>query len=252
MVDASLRGGAVRPLFSASFCGIFRPLPRPLSLATPSPTLHKTGMPYRGDDLEDDFVADDLVALSGDEVDLDESPAEDPGSSLVNTAEGELALDKKRKRNAKQKEQRAKVPSVLSCIVSPAYAHMLCTSFRCAGGHSCTNNETSALRHGVQKRKLKQPEEDSPDSLAAGAPGDLATYLDGMQAKTYPKMSAIELADMRIPGLRPSLCLLTSDPRPYRKFNSRHNRMDRFSQSRPTTKLYHEESVCPPCLRNIH
>ena len=76
-------------------------------------------MQHGGDDLEDDFVPDDLVAMS-DEDDLaetedieellsvDEDGGEDGQSSQAQSA---AAAEKKRKRRAKEKERKAKVCS---------------------------------------------------------------------------------------------------------------------------------------------
>ncbi|EIN03607.1 hypothetical protein PUNSTDRAFT_109219 [Punctularia strigosozonata HHB-11173 SS5] len=115
-----------------------------------------------GDELVDDFVPDDLVALSGDEVDLVDDDAEVGGPSpdeSENEAEKRKAEEKKRKRSAKEKERKAK------------------------------------------KRKLKQAEEPSDDgtSIAARPPSALATYIAAAQAKTFSEMSELELEDLRVP-----------------------------------------------------
>lgn len=68
-----------------------------------------------GDDLEDDFVPDDLVAMS-EEEDLPEteeigellSAEEDGGTERPNQAASDAAAEKKRKRRAKEKERKAK------------------------------------------------------------------------------------------------------------------------------------------------
>lgn len=68
-----------------------------------------------GDDLQDDFVIDELVALSADEDDpadrpffsddaLDTIPAPETGDQLASAA-----VAKKRKRREKDKERKAKV-----------------------------------------------------------------------------------------------------------------------------------------------
>ncbi|KAI0362670.1 hypothetical protein OH77DRAFT_1515859 [Trametes cingulata] len=121
---------------------------------------------HRGDDLEDDFVPDDLVALS-DEDDLPNaddvsgllSADEDGGNEAqVSQAQSAAALEKKRKRRAKEKERKAK------------------------------------------KRKLAETVEPvEPPSIAAQPPVMLADYLSSMQAKTFNEMSGIELADVQIP-----------------------------------------------------
>ncbi|KAL7283219.1 hypothetical protein ACG7TL_002646 [Trametes sanguinea] len=122
-----------------------------------------------GDDLEDDFVPDDLVALSDEEEDLPNTEdiggllsADEDGDNTAaaqpNAAQSAAALEKKRKRRAKEKERKAK------------------------------------------KRKLAETVEPvEPPSIAAQPPVMLADYLSTMQAKTFSDMSGIELADMHIP-----------------------------------------------------
>ncbi|KAI0747911.1 U3-containing 90S pre-ribosomal complex subunit-domain containing protein [Daedaleopsis nitida] len=119
----------------------------------------------RGDDLEDDFVPDDLVALS----DEDELPAEEIGELFSADEDGQdpaqstqarsaAALQKKRKRRAKEKERKLK------------------------------------------KRKLAETIEPvEPPSAAAQPPVLLADYISSMQAKSFSKMSGIELSDVQIP-----------------------------------------------------
>jgi protein CMS1 len=79
----------------------------------------------RGDDLDDDFVPDDLVALSGEEDD-DFPSAEDSRNFLSaeendqmrsGSALGPTGDDKKRKRREKDKQRKAKV----SFLIFPAY-----------------------------------------------------------------------------------------------------------------------------------
>lgn len=74
-------------------------------------------MDTHGDDLDDDFVPDDLVAMSEDEdhsadgedvgdfLSGDEGGAGEAGPSQISQA----AMDKKRKRRQKEKERKAKV-----------------------------------------------------------------------------------------------------------------------------------------------
>ena len=70
-----------------------------------------------GDDLEDDFVPDDLVALSGEEDlpnaedigGLLSADEDDAGAAQPSPAQSAAALEKKRKRRAKEKERKAKV-----------------------------------------------------------------------------------------------------------------------------------------------
>jgi hypothetical protein len=76
-------------------------------------TGRKTLIEMAGDDLADDFVADELVALSGDEVDLaddvEEEGAHSPDEDEAQAGGQKDVAEKKRKRNAKEKERKAKV-----------------------------------------------------------------------------------------------------------------------------------------------
>lgn len=70
-----------------------------------------------GDDLDDDFVPDDLVAMSEDEdeaPDVDDiagllSADEDIEVDVIHATTNNDTIEKKRKRRAKEKERRAKV-----------------------------------------------------------------------------------------------------------------------------------------------
>ncbi|TFK42903.1 U3-containing 90S pre-ribosomal complex subunit-domain containing protein [Crucibulum laeve] len=129
-----------------------------------------------GDDLEDDFVLDDIVALSEEEDEIeDEAFFSDAPEDAVQPQDeehldakdepepspiiDEATVAKKRKRREKEKERRAK------------------------------------------KRKLT--EEAGGDvvhcTIAARSPSALSDFLCSMQTKTFSKLSAIELGDMRIP-----------------------------------------------------
>ncbi|EIW85250.1 hypothetical protein CONPUDRAFT_117946 [Coniophora puteana RWD-64-598 SS2] len=121
-----------------------------------------------GDDLEDDFVPDDLVALSGEDDDQDDAqPRGDDIKDLLSAEEDndldaarqeEAAKEKKRKRRAKEKERKLK------------------------------------------KRKVAAPEDTSqPTSSAAQSPQALADYMSSLQAKALPSLSTMELDDIRIP-----------------------------------------------------
>ncbi|KAG5354164.1 hypothetical protein C0989_003677 [Termitomyces sp. Mn162] len=130
----------------------------------------------RGDDLDDDFVIDDLVALSEDEAAPDadffsdeNDNANDSGSVEEEVAAGEsdprptatdreAELAKKRKRREKEKERKAK------------------------------------------KRKLAETIEVIQSSVADQSPVQLSDFLASHQAKVYSNMSALELEDMRIPA----------------------------------------------------
>ncbi|KAG6335878.1 hypothetical protein ID866_3215 [Astraeus odoratus] len=121
-----------------------------------------------GDDLDDDYVPDDLVASSGDEDD-----ALNPSTGARDDVEGLLSADEeveqeqeerreaassaKRKRREKEKERRAK------------------------------------------KRKLAEAKDDEHLSVAAQPPHLLADYLSTMQAKAFPTRTGLELLDLSIP-----------------------------------------------------
>jgi len=117
-----------------------------------------------GDDLDDDFVPDDLVAFSdgavsdpGDDVQdlLSAEEAEEDGESDFKTVSDK---EKKRKRREKQKQRKAK------------------------------------------KRKLAEVSDTmEPESITAQTPVALQEYLAFKQAKTFSTMSALELDDMHVP-----------------------------------------------------
>ncbi|KAF8559510.1 hypothetical protein OG21DRAFT_1402376 [Imleria badia] len=123
----------------------------------------------RGDDLEDDFVLDDLVASSGEE-DATFDPRQGAGDDIDNllsadedAEQDEPALEgkailAKRKRREKEKERQAK------------------------------------------RRKLAETAEvHEPPSVAAQPAYKLADYMSTMQAKAYPELTGLELNDMCIP-----------------------------------------------------
>ena len=155
-------------------------------------------MDTRGDDLDDDFVPDDIVAMSEDEdvahsadgdeigglLSADEAGAAEAGPSQSSQA----ALEKKRKRRQKEKERKAKVSSVWIMRYSlPGLS----------------------LKPPAQKAKLAEAMEPAEQpSPAAQPPILLVDYVSSMQAKSFSKMSGIELADIQIPG-------------EYRTFNTR-------------------------------
>ncbi|KAG1778542.1 U3-containing 90S pre-ribosomal complex subunit-domain containing protein [Suillus placidus] len=117
----------------------------------------------RGDDLDDDFVPDELVATSGEE---DNGLGDDIGGLLSadeDAEEAELRIkekpttEKKRKRREKEKERKI-------------------------------------------KRKLAETVEvTEPLSVAAQPAHKLADYVSSMQVKAFPAMSGIELSDVLIP-----------------------------------------------------
>ena len=63
-----------------------------------------------------------------------------------------------------------------------------------------TDNCLTHFNLHLQKQKIAQQTEVVETSVAAQPPVMLADYLSSMQAKTFSKMSSIELADMQIPG----------------------------------------------------
>lgn len=118
----------------------------------------------RGDDLDDDFVPDELVATSGEE---DNGPGDDIGGLLSADEDAEEAevhikekttTEKKRKRREKEKERK------------------------------------------IKQRKLAETVEViKPLSVAAQPAHKLADYVSSMQAKAFPAMSGVELGDVLIP-----------------------------------------------------
>ncbi|KAG2020689.1 hypothetical protein CC2G_005997 [Coprinopsis cinerea AmutBmut pab1-1] len=121
-------------------------------------------MMRNGDDLEDDFVVDDLVALSEEEVDSpdldDEFVADDHDASpptTTNDQPSQAAASKKRKRREKEKERK--------------------------------------------KRKLAETQDPKlTQTVALQSPEKLAEYLASMQKRTFKDMSDLELEDLRIPA----------------------------------------------------
>ncbi|KAG6866079.1 hypothetical protein C0991_008831 [Blastosporella zonata] len=128
----------------------------------------------RGDDLEDDFVIDELVAISDDEPAPDAdffsddnenddlaSAEEERESEVRPTVVDEAALEKKRKRREKDKERKAK---------------------------------------DNQKRKLGEAVQVVQESVAAQSPAQLSDFLASKQAKVFSNVTALELEDLRIPA----------------------------------------------------
>ena len=157
-------------------------------------------MNHAGDDLEDDFILDDTVALSGDEDSEpvvtrldDEDVFVDPGSEddgqgvededdaedwngINGSAPNTTVADKKRKRREKEKERKAKVRDERKA---------------CGWRSNVPYN---------QKRKLAEAAEDLQGSIAEQSPRELSDYLHSVQTKSFPNHSSIELEDLRIPG----------------------------------------------------
>ncbi|THG92932.1 hypothetical protein EW145_g8531, partial [Phellinidium pouzarii] len=129
-------------------------------------------LPLRGDDLDDDFVLDDFVAVHSageDEDEASRTPSEDEeyfgtGAGAGAAASGsqlppaDAAKAKKRKRREKEKEKKAK-----------------------------------------KRRLVEGIDTKEPSSITAQPPAVLAEYLSAMQAKAFSNMSTMELEDIRIP-----------------------------------------------------
>jgi protein CMS1 len=139
----------------------------------------------RGDDLDDDFVPDELVATSGEE---DNGPGDDIGGLLSADEDAEEAevhikekpaTEKKRKRREKEKERKIKV----------------CVTYWIIG------LSLIIIHYISQKRKLAETVEViEPLSVAVQPAHKLADYVSSMQVKAFPAMSGIELSDVLIPG----------------------------------------------------
>ncbi|KAL0947145.1 hypothetical protein HGRIS_013273 [Hohenbuehelia grisea] len=121
-----------------------------------------------GDDLEDDFVIDDLVALSGDELEADDK--EQSPNPVLSDVDDNAPEQKPDAQDAKQSKKR------------------------------------KLKEKQKQRKKLKLAASVDTDanegpSLASQPPQALVEYLASMQAKTKTcsNLSALELEDMRIP-----------------------------------------------------
>ncbi|KAJ3476337.1 hypothetical protein NLI96_g11222 [Meripilus lineatus] len=180
---------------------------------------------HGGDDLEDDFIPDDLVALSDPEEEETEDAIQGPDADInaflspdeedVDEAElqrSQAAAEKKRKRREKEKEKKAKKQKVVQA--------------------------TESIDH---------------TSIAAQPPVLLSDYLSSMQAKTFSKMSGIELTDIQIPGTSlPSRIPSSSTPKkgelsetkgPDSNLNSGYDDMDGFQKLGPACGLYNQRRV---------
>ena len=161
---------------------------------------------HRGDDLEDDFMPDETVALSEDEGFGSLVGDQDDVGTLLSADEEEKAViispsertkapseEKKRKRREKEKERKEK-----ECPPSNLVARM-----------SFSRVPDASLFQ--QKRKLNETMESGDlASVALRSPGMISEYLSIMQARSYSKMSALELQDRHIPGTC-SLASLSED-----------------------------------------
>jgi len=136
-----------------------------------------------GDDLGDDYVPDELVASSGDEEDsqhgsshgdlsLDDDAPKPSGSA----AQTESEKSNKRKRSGKDKQRKFKVRITFRSLDYPK------------------------LNTREQKPKLKETQVGQSPLVALQSPSELAEHLAGSQAKSFSRLSRIELEDIRIPG----------------------------------------------------
>jgi protein CMS1 len=149
----------------------------------PCSLMHMAGQ--GGDDLEDDYVLDGPTATSGDEeeyshhgsshgdLSLDDD-ASRPSGSATHT-EGETG--NKRKRSGKDKQRKLKV----SCLDFRPFDH-------------------PKLDTRKQKSKLKETQDEKSRLTTQQTPLELAEYLTGFQAKSFSRLSRIELEDIQIPG----------------------------------------------------
>ncbi|KAG9318415.1 U3-containing 90S pre-ribosomal complex subunit-domain containing protein [Chiua virens] len=124
----------------------------------------------RGDDLEDDFVPDELVASSGEEdpAEFDHPQGAGDGIDALLSADEEGEHDEpapkgkasvaKRKRREKEKERQAK-----------------------------------------RRKRAETTEVVEPPSVAAQPADKLADYMSAMQAKAFPDSTALERNDIHIP-----------------------------------------------------
>lgn len=134
---------------------------------------------HHGDDLDDDYVPDELVASSAEE----DGAASDNVEGLLSAPESEQEdvrgkeVSAKRKRREREKERQAKVASVFFFFLLAI---------------------TKLSRvYSSQKRKLDDVE---PCLAAAQPPQEFSEYLSIMQARVFPAKSKLELLDESIPG----------------------------------------------------
>lgn len=99
-------------------------------------------------------------------------------------------------------------------------------------------------RRGSQKRKVAESLEIiQPPSIAAQPPAMLVDYLSSMQAKTFSKMSGIELTDIQIPGkeMRFSSCREYLIQSADREFGSGYDTMEWIQEPGPAGGLYNQK-----------
>lgn len=95
----------------------------------------------------------------------------------------------------------------------------------------------------MQRRKLAEAVETVEVSVAEKLPDELAEFLSSMQVKAFPKLSSIELDDIRIPGMYSILLCeeRTSQIDQDSIFNCGHESMDWTSDVGPSSGIYHEK-----------
>jgi len=135
-----------------------------------------------GDDLEDDYVPDELVASSGDEEDTQHGSSHgdlslDDDAPRPSGSTARAASDNKRKRGGKDKQRKLKVS----------------ISFRSFNYPGVNTRE--------QKPKLRETQVEQSSQITLQSPSELAEYLNGSQAKSFSRLSHIELEEIRIPGV---------------------------------------------------
>ena len=135
-----------------------------------------------GDDLEDDYVPGELVASSGDEEDShhgsshgDLSLDDDALNPSGSTADVKNEKSNKRKRSGKDGQRKFKVRTSIRWMYQK-------------------------LNTREQRLKLKETQSEQSPPIALQSPSELAECLAGSQAKSFSRLSRIELEDIRIPG----------------------------------------------------
>jgi protein CMS1 len=151
---------------------------------------------HRGDDLEDDFMPDETVAFSEDEGSVSLVGDQDDIGKLLSADEEEEGAEspmgrtkapsdeKKRRRREKEKERKAK-----ACL------------FQLTAGLDRSLMFLTRDALFQQKRKLNETSESgNHPSATLQSSTMISEYLSTMQAKSFSKMSALELQDRHIPG----------------------------------------------------
>jgi protein CMS1 len=138
----------------------------------------------RGDDLEDDYIPDELIATSGDEEEYsyhgssngDLSPDDDALKPSGSATQVGNEKNNKRKRNGKDKQRKPKVGCLNQTVFYPK------------------------IKTKVQKPKLREMQDESGLPIARQSPSELAEHLACSQSKSFSRLSRVELENIRIPG----------------------------------------------------